>query len=571
MTTPLKRCDLVMKGGITSGVVYPRAVIELSKEYRFENIGGTSAGAIAAVVTAAAEYGRDSGGFERVGKLPDELSQTLLQKFQPLPHLRPLFALLLAALSKRWTTVLTALLTGYRKSAALGALPGLVILLLALSSQSSGYCVLGLLLAVAGGLAAPVYSAIRQVTSALPEADFGLCSGLTQPGTDGPALTDWLAETIDRVAGLGPGDPPLGIADLRLRDIRVNTVTTDISTHRPYALPMGNRLHFFSEREFRRLFPKRIVDAMVTASKRVETEDKSRDLHYFNVENMPLVVMARMSLSFPGLISAVPLWRYDYTLVNASGDEQLVRCLFSDGGLSSNFPVHFFDRFLPHTPTFGISLGEHNPLRAKTGDDRIVLPLKAIQGQLLPTRGVKGIFGFVMALFGSAKDWQDSLQSILPGYRERIVTVNLTEDEGGLNLAMPAERIRDLTRYGELAGQEIVGKFELDEHRWRRYLVEIRAIDDMLRDFAEAYDAEPQPGSMAYADLAVDYEPQSFGQLTRKEREAIKDKAERIAELGRELAGLVPLKDMDKRLPRSRSRLRSIARMDDTVDSISDD
>ena len=35
-------CDLVMKGGITSGVVYPPAICALAKEYRFKNIGGTS-------------------------------------------------------------------------------------------------------------------------------------------------------------------------------------------------------------------------------------------------------------------------------------------------------------------------------------------------------------------------------------------------------------------------------------------------------------------------------------------------------------------------------------------------
>jgi hypothetical protein len=40
--SPKKSCDLVMKGGITSGVVYPMAVVELAKEYRFECIGGTS-------------------------------------------------------------------------------------------------------------------------------------------------------------------------------------------------------------------------------------------------------------------------------------------------------------------------------------------------------------------------------------------------------------------------------------------------------------------------------------------------------------------------------------------------
>lgn len=50
-----RNCDIVMKGGITSGIVYPRAVSELAKSFHFKNIGGTSAGAIAAAATAAAE------------------------------------------------------------------------------------------------------------------------------------------------------------------------------------------------------------------------------------------------------------------------------------------------------------------------------------------------------------------------------------------------------------------------------------------------------------------------------------------------------------------------------------
>ena len=73
-----KYCDLVMKGGVTSGVVYPLAVFELASEYWFKNIGGTSAGAIAAGVTAAAECGRrrsgSNAGFERLAQLPSELA-----------------------------------------------------------------------------------------------------------------------------------------------------------------------------------------------------------------------------------------------------------------------------------------------------------------------------------------------------------------------------------------------------------------------------------------------------------------------------------------------------------------
>ena len=41
-------CDLVMQGGITSGVAYPAAVLELYKTFRFRSIGGASAGAMAA-------------------------------------------------------------------------------------------------------------------------------------------------------------------------------------------------------------------------------------------------------------------------------------------------------------------------------------------------------------------------------------------------------------------------------------------------------------------------------------------------------------------------------------------
>ena len=54
------QCDLVMKGGITSGVVYPKLVAKLSSKYRFKNIGGTSAGAIAAGACAAAGWLRGS-------------------------------------------------------------------------------------------------------------------------------------------------------------------------------------------------------------------------------------------------------------------------------------------------------------------------------------------------------------------------------------------------------------------------------------------------------------------------------------------------------------------------------
>ena len=57
----MKKCDIVMKGGITSGIVYPGVVGKLAEKYDFQNVGGTSAGGIAAALTAAAELARRQG------------------------------------------------------------------------------------------------------------------------------------------------------------------------------------------------------------------------------------------------------------------------------------------------------------------------------------------------------------------------------------------------------------------------------------------------------------------------------------------------------------------------------
>src|SRR6201995_3765682 len=101
---PEKFCDLVMKGGITSGVVYTLAVCELAKTYSFKNIGGASAGAIAAAVTAAAEYGRRTGakqskaGFAGLEKVPDFLAGNLSSLFQANRPTRPLYNIVLKAI-----------------------------------------------------------------------------------------------------------------------------------------------------------------------------------------------------------------------------------------------------------------------------------------------------------------------------------------------------------------------------------------------------------------------------------------------------------------------------------------
>src|SRR5437899_2968560 len=73
--------------------------------------------------------------------------------------------------------------------------------------------------------------------------------------------------------------------------------------------------------------------------------------------NIPVVFGARLSLSFPVLLSALPLMTPDFGKgKNASGYISLRRVWFSDGGLTSNFPIHFFDSPIPSRPTFCLNL-----------------------------------------------------------------------------------------------------------------------------------------------------------------------------------------------------------------------
>jgi hypothetical protein len=98
-------CDIVMAGGVTSGIIYPGAVSMIARRFSFHSIGGTSVGAIAAAVTAAAEYGRRSGrnpsAFDQVASISKSLGEAapdgrsrLFHLFTPEDDTRGLLALL---------------------------------------------------------------------------------------------------------------------------------------------------------------------------------------------------------------------------------------------------------------------------------------------------------------------------------------------------------------------------------------------------------------------------------------------------------------------------------------------
>ncbi len=140
-------CDIVMKGGVTSGIVYPQAIAELANHYRLKSIGGTSAGAIAACLAAAAEYKRSNTGsfegYEKIAALAAELQgqpesvpkkkfSTLFGLFQPSEKTAPLFKILGSTLNqenggKRFFGALRGVLSAYWGVATIIFIVGLAI------------------------------------------------------------------------------------------------------------------------------------------------------------------------------------------------------------------------------------------------------------------------------------------------------------------------------------------------------------------------------------------------------------------------------------------------------------
>ena len=583
-------CDVILKGGITSGVVYPLAVVALSEQFRFKNVGGASAGAIAAALTAAAEHRRRTQagsrkGFDALSELPKWLGERegdgsrLFQLFQPCLATKPLFEIGAAALGKPPSAGSCAAAIRacgvFPWSAWRGVTPGLILLVAAASLEGNA----GLRVCVAiAGLAASVLGLgvsllLRIVSSAsqsLPENFYGLCSGGSTDGSK-VALTDWLEQKLDDVAGHQDPARPLVFGDLwgaghdqAHADVNLEMLTTNLSHGRPHRLPFAEKLFFFERGEFERLFSKRVVEWLVAHPHRGESREYPGFHRLPDSAELPVVVATRMSLSFPILLSAVPLYAVDY---DRSPDAAPERCWFSDGGICSNFPVHFFDAPLPGWPTFAFNL---RPWEAKFEEaNGIYLPddnkggLKEWWTRFESGGGLSRISGFLLSIFDAMQNWRDNVQAQMPGYRDRVAHVGLKAQEGGLNLNMPSSVITDLAGRGKRAAEIFARRFSnpapddrltWDNHRWVRLRSLLGLLQEWLPHISRIYRGQ----GADFDRMMID--PPSY-RLNAAQQAAAQDTLDTLAALGALLDQLPPREQLDEGAPRPRPTLRATPRI----------
>jgi len=350
-------CDIVMEGGVTSGVVYPSFVARLATRFTLRSIGGTSVGAVAAVAAAAAQYRRNASrasggtvadnGFGELEKLPDLLQATgadgksrLFTLFQPCRDLRRHFAVIEIALNRKgmWGRI-GAVLLGVLLNFPLAALAGVAtVFALHVGVQhlagavdavralfDEPFSLLSMVLWMPlGAFAFAAGWFVLSAIAGLSSNNGGICPGTSAPGTAQPALTEWLHGLVQQIAGLPP-EQPLTFGHLQASQppIELAFMSTGISEFRAHRLPHDGEDLLFRVSDMRRLFPPAIVQAMCQASRLVGESSKAtidvlreadpeidndagRDLYFLPAADaLPVVVCARMSLSFPVLLPAL--------------------------------------------------------------------------------------------------------------------------------------------------------------------------------------------------------------------------------------------------------------------------
>ena len=384
-----------------------------------------------------------------------------------------------------------------------------------------------------------------------------MCDGHTRDASvDYPPLTDWLADVLDDLAGLPKQVKPLTFGDLwgdaavelakaldlkekkgtapiedriaalEARRIDLEVMTTNLTFRRPYRFPFTSRIFYFCEKRLRVYFPGYVVDHLVGASAPAP-DGKDGDhivamrcpCHGDQVRSLPdpwdipVVMAARVSLSFPTLISAVPLFCVDWA--RGPGRRTLIEAWFSDGGISSNFPMHLFDSLWPTRPTFGINLSPQHP----DYDNVVWTPRPQGRGGRLPrSYEMKSVVGMYKAIFDTMQNWVDTTQITMPGYRDRVAAVLQRPGEGGMNLKMEPGTVEDLANRGAQAAA-LFDDFDFGLHRWIRYRVAGSELDDTLATLRHSYRGGTKEFIEAYAPSAGRY-PIKPDEAVHRDRDA---------------------------------------------------
>lgn len=363
---------------------------------------------------------------------------------------------------------------------------------------------------------------------------FDSAAGILPLSTVGANLTDWLTTAMADLGGLGADDvlrfghlwaggdflagDPDGNArraadNPRLRSINLELMSTELIRRGPYRFPLpaadsaADQL-WFDPADLTGLLPDRVVAAMTagSASRRVRSLATGAEVVLYPFPqpwDLPVVFATRASLALPGLFQAVRLYELregsapvrtefgarvargatELRWPGADGVNEVAQELWlTDGGVTSNFPIHLFDSPLPLWPTVGIDLGRHP---AGAGHQDVYLLGDAGAAKTLGTPMRRAMSSFVGAVLGTGLQWRDTAQLSMPAFQARIAVVRQRGYEGGNNLFMTTDDVASLALRGVVAGMRLRRRFASDAQWQRQQWLRLRVAAESLAGFSD--------------------------------------------------------------------------------------
>lgn len=353
-------CDLVLQGGVTSGLLYLGVIAELSRHYEFKNLGGTSSGAISAAAAAIAQRAKlellkkphherqvdPEKPFDELRKFPSELAKqerpkartALFRMFQPQEGTVRSYRILTTGLD-HWAArkrssaiawVLWETVVQFPLAAIAGAAPGTWLFVTyirsLLETGSISHAVnaaLAIFLALVCGLIFAVLWAGYKTVKAMVQNHFGLCNGMQ--GAGGPndqPLTVKMHTLFNALLGRKAEDRPVIFGELwgkdGEREIELQVITTAVNLRRPFQLPSDPdtdplREFFYDPDEWKDFFPSPVMQWLkdkdrLMGDSRVTNKKGAKLLALPLPALLPVIVPVRFSCGFPGLLSAVPMY-----------------------------------------------------------------------------------------------------------------------------------------------------------------------------------------------------------------------------------------------------------------------
>ena len=349
-----------------------------------------------------------------------------------------------------------------------------------------------------------------------------------------PNLTDWLTQSMADLAGLDadgvlrfghlwvggdfvPGDPDgagaRAAVDPRQRSINLELMSTELIRRAPYRFPLpvaapGDEL-YFDPADLAGVLPGRVIDAMTLGAQpsRVQCLATGAMLTLYPFPqpwDLPVVFATRASLALPALFQSLRLYelrkgsvpvrtefgariakdgtdlRFPINQADAAPVAQ--ELWLTDGGVTSNFPIHMFDSPLPLWPTVGIDLGDY-PAGAAHQDVYLLGDAQSTKHLASPLK--QAMSNFLGAILGTSLQWRDNAQLQMPAFQSRIAVVRQRSYEGGNNLFMTRSDIASLAVRGVVAGMRLRRRFASDAQWQRQQWLRLRVAGQNVVDVAE--------------------------------------------------------------------------------------